>query len=212
MSKILKNFLIFLFLLGLGFCSSEKNASSGPLRILALGDSLTEGVRVPENENYPSRLEKILNENGYEAKVINAGVRSETTAQILARLDKALDKGPFNWVLLSAGANDGLRNRSVKEMKRNLEKMITKITDSGAKVFLMGMKLPLHYQAKYRISFEDVYLELAKEQEVLFYPFMLEGVAQNRSLNLPDNMHPNGAGYKVIAENIFKALEPHLSN
>lgn len=178
--------------------------------ILALGDSLTAGFGVAEEENYPSRLQAILREKGYPHKVVNAGVSGDTTAGGLRRLDWLMRHNP-KIVIVALGANDGLRGLPVAEMESNLEKIIQRCRKTHVKVLLAGMKMLPNYGKEYTDAFHEVYLRLAKKYEVPLIPFLLEGVAGKREYTREDGIHPVAAGYKIITQTVWEKLKPLLA-
>lgn len=180
------------------------------VKILAFGDSLTAGYRLPASESYPAQLEQLLNKDGFKVHVTNAGVSGDTTDQALRRVEWSLKQGPYDFVLLCIGANDGLRQLSVKNMEENLTKIVEKFQAKGSKVILMGMQLPVNFSAEYRIGFESAFKRVAAKKSVPYLPFFLEGVAANPSLNLDDQIHPNKRGYEIIAKNVLKFIKPQL--
>lgn len=169
--------------------------------VLAFGDSLTAGLGLPANQAFPARLQARLDEQGIEVKLVNAGVSGDTTTDGLARLDWALADKP-DFVILALGANDALRGIDPKIVRANLDKMIDKITASGAKVLLLGMLAPANWGAQYQHDFDNIYPELAKAHNVPLYPFFLDGVAMNPALNQADGMHPNERGVAVLVDRI----------
>lgn len=178
--------------------------------ILVVGDSLTEGYGLEANEAFPAQLENLFKENGKKTvKVVNGGISGSTTASGVQRV-KWFAKLKPKILVLTLGANDGLRGLAVKDSKKNLELTILKGREFGMKVLLAKMMMPLNYGKTYRREFESMYDQLAKELKVPLLPFLLEGVGGNPKLNLPDGMHPNAEGQKIIARNLLKALEPHL--
>ena len=174
--------------------------------ILMLGDSLTEGTGVRKTQAYPYLVEQKLRAQGVPSiKVINAGVSGATSASALSRLKWHLRSTP-EILLLALGANDGLRGLSTAQMKRNLAKTIELALSKGVRVVLAGMKMPPNYGAEYTREFEKVFCQLAKEYDVVFIPFLLEGVAGDPKLNFPDGLHPNERGHQIIAELVYKTL------
>ena len=169
--------------------------------IIAFGDSLTAGLGLPAGEAFPARLQEQLKEQGVDVKIVNGGVSGDTTTGGLARLDWALADKP-DYVLLELGANDALRGIDPKIVRANLDKMIDKITASGAKVLLLGMLAPANWGAQYQHDFDSIYPELAKAHGVPLYPFFLDGVAMDPALNQADGMHPNTRGVAVIVDRI----------
>jgi acyl-CoA thioesterase-1 len=169
-----------------------------PPRILAFGDSLTAGFGLPAEHALPVRLAAKLKSEGLEATIVNAGVSGETTAGGLARLDWALGEKP-DIVILELGANDALRGIDPKVTHENLDKMLTKLKASGARILLVGMLAPSNWGPEYKRAFDAIYPELAAKHGVPLDPFILEGVAMDPALNQPDMLHPNEKGVEVIA-------------
>jgi acyl-CoA thioesterase-1 len=184
--------------------SSVKDA---PLKIVAFGDSLTSGHRLPKIDAYPAVLERSLREAGLPFTVVNHGLNGDTTGGALRRLDAALAEQP-QILIVAFGANDGLRGVPVKQVKDNLEKIIEKAQDRGAKVLLVGMEaLPL-YGWQYTVDFHNMFAELADKFDVPLVPFLLNGVFGNPDLMTQDGVHPNAAGARLMAGNIWTALRP----
>jgi acyl-CoA thioesterase-1 len=176
-----------------------------PLRIVALGDSLTSGHRLPRSEAYPAWLQTELRTAGLPATVINHGVNGDTTAGALRRLAAALDDDP-HILIVALGANDGLRGVPVTQVRANLERIVERAQAEGVAVLLVGMEaLPL-YGWQYTIDFHHVFPNLAAKYGVPLVPFMLNGVLGNPDLMSPDGLHPNAAGARTMAANIL----PHL--
>jgi acyl-CoA thioesterase-1 len=183
-------------------------ADSRPV-ILAFGDSLTAGPGVARGSEYPEVLQETLDKRGYRYRVVNAGISGDTSSGGLARLQTALDLTPVV-VILELGANDGLRGLPVEDTRANLEEMIVAFQKAGATVIMAGMTLPRNYGVDYVRNFEDVFIDLAREYKLPLIPFFLEGVAGDPQLTLPDFLHPNEAGYRVVAEIVLRTLEPIL--
>lgn len=186
------------------FLMAKDTGSQGSkFRILALGDSLTAGYKLPKEKAFSKLLEQRLVKRGYLVEIFNAGVSGDTSRQAMGRIDWTIKKaGPFTAALVGIGANDGLRRIPVAQMRENIDKIILKLKAQGLQVFLLGMKLPLNWEASYRESFERSYVELAKKHSVPLYPFILEGLAMNDKLNLDDRIHPNPEGHALIAERL----------
>jgi len=177
--------------------------------IVAFGNSLTAGHGVEESENYPTKLQKKLDDAGYKYRIINAGVSGDTSAQGLNRLSAILSLHA-KIVILELGANDGLRGIPVEETRRNLGSIARSLKDGGAEVLLAGMRMPPNYGTLYGRAFEGIFTELAKERGVRLLPFFLDGVGGKAELNQEDGIHPTGKGYDIIAENVWRALKPML--
>jgi acyl-CoA thioesterase I len=177
--------------------------------ILAYGDSLTAGFGTPSDSTYPEQLQRKLDDLGYHYRVIGMGISGDTTSGGLARLKPAVETKP-SIVILELGANDGLRGLPVPQMKANLEEMITTFRKTGATVIMAGMTLPKNYGPAYVTSFENAFKDLAAKYQLPLIPFFLEGVAGQPQLTLPDFIHPNAAGYKIVVDIVMKTLQPLL--
>jgi acyl-CoA thioesterase-1 len=151
-----------------------------------------------------------LDEAGYRYRVVNAGVSGDTTAGGVRRVDWILKSRP-EIVIVELGANDGLRGLALDQARENLEEIIRRLQAAGVKVLLAGMMIPPNYGADYTARFAAMYGELARKYRVTAMPFFLQGVGGQTSLNLADGIHPTGAGYRVIVENLMPVLEPLLS-
>jgi acyl-CoA thioesterase-1 len=187
------------------------NAAARPEErvLVAFGDSLTAGLGVSPEETYPARLQEKLLLSGYRYRIINAGVSGDTSAGGLRRVEWVLKSKP-DVVIVELGANDGLRGLNLAQTRTNLEEIIQRFLAGGAKVVLAGMKLPPNYGADYTKAFQSMYADLAKRYDVQFIPFFLDGVAAKADYNQADGIHPTGAGYAVIVENIWPVIEPLL--
>jgi len=184
--------------------------------ILAFGDSLTAGNMVEGALAYPSQLQAKLDEAGYDYQVVNDGEGGLTTSGGLARLDRALALAP-DIVILELGGNDGLRGTPTEVIRANLRTLATRFRQAGAVVVLAGLTLPRNYGPDYIGEFEQVYAELARELDVTHIPFFLEGLVDlddpEASIGVTmqaDGIHPTGRGYAIVAETVFRAIEPHL--
>lgn len=180
------------------------------VRILAYGDSLTAGYKLPPMDSYPAQLEALLKKDGYQVEVVNGGVSGDTSAQALARVEWSLKRGPFNYALLCIGANDGLRQLPVAQLEANLKKLVETFKQKNTKVILIGMQMPTNFPLAYRNEFAAIYPRVAKEFKIALYPFFLKDVTQISSLNLDDSIHPNKAGYAIVAKNIGVFLKSIL--
>lgn len=180
-----------------------------PVKIVAFGDSLTAGYLLKPDDSFPAQLARALSAKGYAVDVTNAGVSGDTTAAGLERFDWAIPAGT-EAVILELGANDALRGQSPAAAKSNLDQIITKLKDRNIAVLLTGMLAPTNWGAAYARDFDGMYQELATKHGLLLYPFFLEGVALDKSLNLDDGLHPNGKGVAKIVENILPKVEELL--
>jgi acyl-CoA thioesterase-1 len=188
--------------------SQAPNAPKAP-RIVFLGDSLTAGLGLATEQSYPSLIGKRLKQNGYDYEIVNAGVSGDTSAGGLRRLDWSLD-GDVRVLILALGANDGLRGLPPRELKKNLAAVLDRAREKKLPVILAGMEAPPNNGPDYTRDFRNVYSDLAKEYGVRFIPFLLQGVAGNSSLNQADGIHPNVRGAEIVADLVWKELEPVL--
>jgi len=179
--------------------------------LVAVGDSLTEGLGVQPEEAYPAQLQARLSEAGLEWEVINSGVSGETSSGALTRLDWVLKTKP-DAVLLITGANDGLRGLDPELTRQNLDAIVSELKSQNIKVMLGGMKAPPNLGDDYTSQFESIYPAVAEKHGVPLIPFFLEGVAKAPELNLEDGKHPNPEGYAVIVQNILEPVKVWLKN
>jgi len=175
--------------------------------ILFYGDSITAGYGLSKDQAFPKIVEGELNEKGHNVEVINAGLSGETSAGGLSRLDWILKKH-IDVFVLELGANDGLRGLPLKETKKNLQAIIDKVKEKypDVKIIIAGMMVPPNLGQDYTRQFRDMFPALAKKNDALLVPFLLDGVAGDDSLNLPDGIHPNVEGHKIVADNIMTAI------
>ena len=180
-------------------------------RIVCLGDSLTAGYGLAQSEAYPALLQERLRAAGYPHEVVNAGVSGDTSAGGLRRLDWSL-RGNVQLLVLALGANDGLRGLPVADLSRNLTTMIQRSKSRGIVVLLAGMEAPPNFGPSYTRQFRQVYAEVARAENVRFVPFFLDGVAGQPALNQADGIHPNARGQRVIADLLWREIEPMLES
>ena len=194
---------------------SEQKAPDYKGTIVAVGDSLTEGLGVAEELAYPAVLEKKLQSNGYHYRVVNAGVSGETSSGTLARIKWVLKLKP-DIVILVIGANDGFRGIDPKLIKSNILSIVRELKDHDVTVLLGGMQMGQNLGKEYLSAFEAIYPAVAKEENIGLIPFFLTGVAANPSLNQTDGIHPTADGYRVVVEHIFpfviEAIEARDAN
>lgn len=182
--------------------SIQAPAAGEPLRILALGDSLTAGYGLAAADAFPAQLERALNAAGVDASIINAGVSGDTSAGGRARLGWALKDRPQAMIVV-LGANDGLRGLDPAETEANLDAIVETARRAGVRVLLSGMKAPPNLGREYGAEFDALYPRLAAKHEVLFDPFFLAGVAARPALNQSDGIHPNAEGVARIVERLL---------
>lgn len=180
--------------------------AQGQFTVLFLGDSLTAGYGLEVGEAFPEMIAKRLQAEGRTGvKVINGGISGSTSASALSRLQWFIRSKP-DLMILSLGANDGLRGLPVDEMRANLTRTIEFARANGVKVALTGMQIPPNYGPEYTTSFAKVFPELAAQYQLPLMPFLLEGVAAVPELNQSDGIHPNLEGEKIVAENVYQFL------
>lgn len=178
--------------------------------VLIYGDSLSAAYGLPQSQGWAVLLEKKLAQEKFPHRIVNASISGETTAGGLTRLDAVLAKSKPSIVILELGANDGLRGLPIQSTGSNLNAMLQKIKKTGAKVLLLGMKMPPNYGARYTAEFSETYSQLAKSHQTALVPFMLENVAAKPELIQQDGLHPNALGQPIILDNIWPYLKPLL--
>ena len=184
-------------------------AAGGEHVVVALGDSLTAGLGVAPEEAYPALLEARLRHEGFDYRVVNAGVSGDTSAGGLRRIDWALKLRP-DVVIVALGANDGLRGQPPEALRDNLTRIVARAKVSGARVLLAGMRVPPNYGDEYARAFAAVYPQVARATGAPLAPFLLDGVAGDARLNQADGLHPTAEGQRVIAERLWPHLKPLL--
>jgi acyl-CoA thioesterase-1 len=181
-------------------------AADHPVRIVALGDSLTAGYGLGANEAFPVKLQRALAAEGLATDIANAGVSGDTTSGGLARLDWSVPDGT-DAVILELGANDALRGLDPKVTRGALDAMLRRLGERHIAVLLCGMLAPRNMGAEYGRAFDAIYPDLAKAYGAILYPFFLDGVATEPKLNQRDGLHPTAAGVDVIVAKILPAVE-----
>ena len=179
--------------------------------LLFFGDSLTAGYGLDPDEAFPALIQHKLDASGLAWRVVNAGLSGETTAGGLRRLDWIL-RQPVDIFVIELGGNDGLRGIDPQTSRSNLEAMIKRIRgrNPSVKIVLAGMQMPANMGPEYTRQFAAMYPELAQINQVTLIPFLLEGVGGVPDLNLPDGIHPTAEGHKIVAETVWRALQPLL--
>jgi acyl-CoA thioesterase-1 len=181
-------------------------AAERPIRIVALGDSLTAGLGLPTNLAFPAKLARTLQAKGITVGIANAGVSGDTASGGLARLDWSVPEGT-DAVILELGANDMLRGVDPKVTKAALDQILSKLASRHIPVLLAGVKAMRNLGSDYAREFDAVYPALASTHSVVFYPFFLAGVATDPKLNQADGLHPNAAGVDVIVARMLPRVE-----
>jgi len=183
--------------------------AAAPIHIVALGDSLTAGYGLPDKDGFVPVLQAALAKAGTAAVVANAGVSGDTAADGLARLDWSVPQGT-DAVIVELGANDMLRGLAPDATRAALDSILQRLTQRHISVLLCGMRAAPNLGADYVRAFERIYPELAAKYRVALYPFFLDGVAGNLSLEQNDGMHPNAAGVAVIVKRILPTVQKLL--
>jgi len=193
-------------LLFASFISTSAPAST----LLVMGDSLSAAHNLRQEAGWVSLLENQLSKSNPEINVVNASASGETTQGGLSRFGQLLSEYKPRWVILELGANDALRGYPLDKMANNLEKMIEQAHQSNAKVLLIGNKIPQNYGKRFTEMFFKLYENLANKYTLAYLPFMLEGVALEKSLMQEDGLHPNKDGQRLVLQNILPYLQPLL--
>lgn len=186
-------------------------AAAREIRLLMLGDSITAAYGLARGQGLPARLEAALRERGRQVRVIDAGVSGDTTAGGRARLDWALADRP-DAVIVALGGNDGLRGIEPRASAANLTAILDALKARGLPAMLAGMLAPPNLGADYGREFAGTFARLAEQRpEVVFYPFLLDGVAGEAALNQPDRIHPNEAGVAELVRRMLPSVESLLA-
>ncbi|HTB88164.1 MAG TPA: arylesterase [Steroidobacteraceae bacterium] len=201
----MKRFLA-LFVLIVASASAQAEA---PV-ILVFGDSISAGYGLPLEQGWVELLRTRLKAQGYGYQVVNASVSGETTAGGLARLPRALELHHPSIVILELGGNDGLRGLPIAQMRTNLTQMTSSSTAAGAKVLLLGMRMPPNYGPEYTKQFAMVFSDLAAEKKISLVPFLLTDIALSPALLQADDIHPNAQGQPILLDNVWPTLKPLL--
>ena len=203
MLKKLVSCLLLAILLALPAFAAEK-------RVLVFGDSLSAGFGIAVKDSWPSLLGQRLKEHGSGFAMANASISGETTAGGRTRFGAALSQFKPKVVILALGANDGLRGLPVAAMKENLQVMVRQARQQGARVLLVGMRLPPNYGPQYTQDFETVFRDLARSEKTALLPFLLEPIALDGNAYQPDGLHPTAAAQPKIVDHVWAALKPLL--
>lgn len=206
LERLAMGFLLLLVMVPVRLWAAE----SVPV-ILVVGDSLSSGYGIPVEQGWVAGLERRLAEAGYPHRVVNASISGDTTQGGLSRIDDALGRNRPSLVLLELGGNDGLRGILPEVTHRNLEAMIGKVRAAGARVVLLGIRIPPNYGPLYTRQFAAVFPDLAERLGVPLVPFLLEGVAGDPALMQADGIHPTVEGQPRILDNVWPILQPLLN-
>jgi acyl-CoA thioesterase I len=181
-------------------------AAERPVKIVALGDSLTAGFQLPASASFPAQLERALKARGHAVEIVNAGVSGDTSSGGLARLDWSVPDGT-DAVILELGANDMLRGVDPGVTRAALEAIVRRLKERRIEVLLCGMLATRNLGPEFARVFDRIYPELAAANDLVFYPFFLEGIAGDTKLNQTDGIHPTAAGIGSIVAGILPKAE-----
>ena len=188
---------------------SVATAASAPT-VLVLGDSLSAAYGIAQDRGWVALLQRRLADRGLPHRIVNASVSGETTRGGLTRLPRLLDEHRPDLVVIELGANDGLRGISDRVLADNLRALVETSKGSGARVLLLGIRLPPNYGAAFNARFDRVFDAVARETQTPLVPFFLKGVAEDRDLMLPDGLHPAAEAQPTLLDNVWPTLEPLL--
>lgn len=191
---------------------AAKPDASRVITIVALGDSLTDGYILSRKQAYPALIAEKMKGANYRFEIINAGSSGDTTAGGLRRLPALLRGKRIDVLILALGINDAFRGVPLEQMRSNLQAIIdqTRARHPNVSIIIAGMQLPLESSDGYVRAFGEMYGALAEKNHAALIPYLLEGVGGDPELNLPDRIHPNAAGQRILAENVWRVLEPIL--
>lgn len=186
-------------------------ASDKPV-LLVVGDSLSAAYNMGLDEAWPSLLEQRLDAEGFPMQIVNASITGDTTQGGVTRLPRLLERYQPAWVIIELGGNDGLRGFSLDVTRDNLENMITRSQQAGARVLLTGIILPPNYGQSYTEDFQALYAQLAETHTTLLVPFFMDGVALVDGMMQDDGIHPSVQAQPVLLENVWEVLSPALAD
>ncbi len=194
------------------FAEETLNATDSPKRIVILGDSITAGYGLDPSEAYPALLQKKIDQENLPYSVSNAGVSGDTTAGGLRRVAWAMVKGA-DVLVIALGGNDGLRGISPEETKKNLLGIVEQAhaKNPGIQIFIAGMQMPDNMGSDFTARFKAVFPKAAEESKSTLIPFLLEGIGGVEKLNQPDGIHPTAEGQEIVANNVWKILQPAIT-
>ncbi|WP_429005758.1 arylesterase [Roseixanthobacter psychrophilus] len=195
-----------LIALMVAFTFASAPAVAKTVKLVAFGDSLTAGYNLPRSDSFSAQLETALRAKGYDVSVANAGVSGDTTTGGLARLDWSVP-ADTDGVILELGANDMLRGLNPDIPRKALTEIVTRLKARNIPILLAGMRASTNMDAAYRKAFDSIYPELAQKYDLLLYPFFLEGIVGNRTLTLPDGLHPTARGVARVVSGILPKAE-----
>lgn len=178
--------------------------------LLVVGDSISAAFGLDSRQGWVALLEKRLEQEGLEHQVVNASISGDTSAGGAARLSALLVEHKPELVIIELGGNDGLRGQPPAQLQQNLASMVEQSQQAGAKVLLLGMKLPPNYGVRYTTAFAQVFTDLAEQKQVPLVPFFLEGVGGVPGMMQADGIHPTEAAQGILLDNVWPTLKPML--
>jgi len=185
-------------------------AEAAPIKLVALGDSLTAGLGLPASESFPAKLEAVLKARGHDVTIVNAGVSGDTAGDGLARLDWSVGDDA-NAVIVELGANDALRGLDPAMTRATLDKLLKRLGDRHLPVLIAGMRAPRNLGEDFDQRFDAIYPDLATKYGLTLYPFFLDGLVGRSDLLQADGLHPNAAGVEAIVGRMVPVVEPWLA-
>ena len=200
-------FYIFSFLIISSILLADKDHTN----LLIYGDSISAGYGMDKDKQWSEELQKILVEEKISLTIINKSLSGETTGGGLSRLEKIIDNSKPSYILIELGGNDALRGYPPAKIKNNIEEMINLSIEKGVKVLLMQIRILPNYGRRYQASFESLYKEISKENNIPLIPFMLNDIALNKKMMLDDGIHPNATAQPLIAKFLYTNLLPLMS-
>jgi acyl-CoA thioesterase-1 len=207
-SKLTKRFLV---LSAINFLLIH-NIFSDERKLLILGDSISAGYGIEEGSQWTEILQIKYNEQKTELVIINASISGDTTGGGLSRIESLLNKYNPEILLIELGGNDALRGYPVKKIKSNLDKISSLAIEKKVEVLLMQIRIPPNYGRRYVSAFENLFVEMGTQEGINLFPFMLETVALNKDLMLPDGIHPNAKAQPLIAEFMYNKLQRYVKD
>jgi acyl-CoA thioesterase-1 len=199
-----------LFALWFAVCAAASAASAAAGTILVYGDSLSAAYGIGQKDGWVNLLDGRLKQRGQDYSVVNASISGETTAGGAARIEEAIARFKPDVVVLALGGNDGLRGLPIAEMKANLARIVRAAQSRKARVLVIGMRIPPNYGPQYTQAFYAAFGEVAREAKAAYLPFLLEPIAERRELFQPDQIHPTADAQPLLADAVWKGLEPLL--
>ena len=211
--RLLRAALFLVAVIAFQTAPAAKRDPSKVITIVALGDSLTAGYGLSRKEAYPALIAEKMRSAGYEFEVVNAGSSGDTTGGGLRRLPEILrGRKKIDILIVELGINDAFRGVPIEQMRANLQAIIdqTRARHPNVSIIIAGMQLPLYGTEGYVNAFGEMFGAVARKNRAALIPYLLEGVGGDPEMNLPDRIHPNAAGQRVLAENVWRVLEPML--